>query len=432
MLVMRTGIPMNPSKTDHIMSRYRPIAPKPTPKSEGTDQTDSHSLGSLSVDKSSKSTEYCRGKRRNKRPPDASTTKSSPRNVKKPRHGASSGSVKSGGAEGNVEFQPPSFNLTPIFSEQVAPVFGPGGLQRFKDSFDHSQTGVSVSLSLSAKSPPRDQGVGVIPINLHSTLQCSKDGLSFNIGSAAPAAAASPAMGTVPNLQQHLERDMGFMERAAINSKSLFSTDYSNLKTRVPFRGGYSSFSTSFGADSEVCSAEELAPESKNANIVTLSLLPDTPSYVNTRSTSSTSTLSLLRSDIRWSPDTQPAITSSDLNTSLTMSNIGRGWSELKNTSLGGGRFSPPPVATEESQGEGGMVVVDAHDLEQRHGGSSEAVMLTDERDAVLWVNSAFQRLSNERMSSRMQVCAHDPYVSGTALSFLFRFVSYASFDFQG
>lgn len=385
MLVMRTGIPMNPSKTDHIMSRYRPIAPKPTPKTEGTDQTDSHSLSSLSVDnnKSSKSGEYSRGKRRNnnnnnnnsKRPPD--TTKS-PRNVKKPTRGTmSSGSGKSGGGvEGNVEFQPPSFNLTPIFSEQVAPVFGPGGLQRFKDSFDH---GVSVSLSLSAKSPPRDHHhphVGVNPINLHSTLQCSKDGLSFNIG----AASSSPAM------------DMGFMERAAINSTSLYSAEHSNnVRSRVPF---YSSFSTSFGAaDSEVCSAEEFAPESKN--IVTLSLLPDTPSYVNTRSTSSTSTLSLLRSDIRWSSETKPTTTCSDLNTRLTMSSIGRGWSELEEGTSLGGRYQP----------DGGMVVVDAHDLEQRHGGSSEAVMLTDERDAVLWVNSAFQRLSNERMSSRMQVC---------------------------
>jgi hypothetical protein len=48
--------------------------------------------------------------------------------------------------------------------------------------------------------------------------------------------------------------------------------------------------------------------------------------------------------------------------------------------------------------------VVDAHYLEQRHGGSSEAVMLTDELDTVLWVNSAFKHLSSERMISRMQV----------------------------
>lgn len=124
-LVIQPGIPMFPSKTNHIMSRYRPIAPKPTPKSEGTDQADSHSLSSLSADKS-KST----GKRRGKRPPD---TSKSPRTAKKARsHGTSSGSMtrKFGGADGNVEFQTPSFNLTPIFSDRVAPVFGPGGIDR--------------------------------------------------------------------------------------------------------------------------------------------------------------------------------------------------------------------------------------------------------------------------------------------------------------
>lgn len=87
-------------------------------------------------------------------------------------------------------------------------------------------------------------------------------------------------------------------------------------------------------------------------------------------------------------------------------------WSELDDTSRGwqrpGARAGPGGVSVAAAGGsrflqDGGMVVVDAHDLEQRHGGSSEAVMLTDERDTVLWVNSAFQRLSNERMSSRMQ-----------------------------
>ena len=393
MLVMRPGIPMFPSKTDHIMSRYRPIAPKPVPKTEGTDQTDSHSLSSLSTDKgTSKSAEH-RGKRRNKRPPDNSR---SPGQLKKPRVGTSSGSMsKSGGMDGNVEFQPTSFNLTPIFSDRVAPVFGPGGLQRFKDSFDHSQNGVSVSLSLSAKSPPRDpyceQGS---QINLNTTLRCSKDGLSFNIG----------------NSHDVLDKDRGFMERAALNTPSLFSMEYSNtcLK-RDPF-SGYPSASISFGAESEVCSAEDTT-DSRKANIVTLSLLPDTPSLANTRSSSSSSTLSLLRSDIRWTSDKQ-ATTTSDLNTSLTMSSKAR-WSE-EEASLGGhcapesfGLPGDRPLldrATGTSQADG-VGVVDTHYLEQRHGGSSEAVMLTDEMDAVLWVNSAFKRLSTERMISRMQVC---------------------------
>ncbi|XP_024381298.1 uncharacterized protein [Physcomitrium patens] len=402
MLVMQTGIPMFPSKTDHIMSRYRPIAPKPTPKSEGTDHTDSHSLSSLSTDKNKSAS-----KRRSKRPPDASK---SPRTAKKTRHnGMSSGSFpgKSGGAEGNLEFQPPSFNLTPIFSDRVAPVFGPGGLQRFKDSFDHTQSGVSVSLSLSAKSPPCDSYYEQ-PINLNNlnntTLRCSKDGLSFNVGTSH----------AVP-----LEKDLGFMGRAADaregygtgNSTSLYSVEHSNICVRKEPLFGCLSHSTSFGADSEVCSAED-APESQKANIVTLSLLPDTPSHMNTRSTSSSSTLSLLRSDVRWTSGKE-VTSSSDLNTSLTMSSKARWSEEDTNTSLGmtpPDSLAPPAArmfldrAAKPSQVDGGMRVVDSHYLEQRHGGSSEAVMLTDKDGAVLWVNSAFKRLSNERTSSsRMQ-----------------------------
>ncbi|XP_024389040.1 uncharacterized protein [Physcomitrium patens] len=411
---------MFPSKTNHIMSRYRPIAPKPTPKSEGTDQADSHSLSSLSADKS-KST----GKRRGKRPPD---TSKSPRTAKKARsHGTSSGSMtrKFGGADGNVEFQTPSFNLTPIFSDRVAPVFGPGGMQRFKESFDHPQGGVSVSLSLSAKSPPRDsyyeQTTNFNNLNC-TTSRYGREGLSFNIGTSRPVT---------------FEKDLRFMGRAADaregyaegNLASLFSADFPNTcGGREPFFR-CPSHSTSFGADSEVCSAEHVA-ENQKSNIVTLSLLPDTPSCVNTRSTSSSSTLSLLRSDIRWSSGKE-ATTSSDLNTSLTMSSKGRWSEEDTNTSL---RVSPPkrfasPVArmlldraVESSQGDGGMRVVDTHYLEQRHGGSSEAVMLTDEGERVLWVNSAFKRLSNERnSSSRTQAIGPhiDPLGIPTKLSVL-------------
>ena len=439
MLVMHSGIPMysSASKTDHIMSRYRPIAPKPVVKADGNDQTDTHSISSLSADNSTtkSSTEYrSGGKRSRKRPPDSSK---SPVLGKKGRGGKSLGS-KSAGCDGN-------FKLTPIFSDRVAPGFGPGGLQRFKDSCEQSlQNGVSVSLSLSAKSPPRESfsDHGALS-NVHSTLRFGKDLLQLNMN-------ASDAAG--------LEKDRGFMERAAANTPSLFSAEHSNagLK-RESFFGypsattsfgtesevcsglleratanipslfsaeqsntclkresffGCPSASTSFGTESEVCSVEEAA-DSRKANIVTLSLLPDTPSFINTRQNSSTATApSLLRSDIRWSSD-KPAAPSNDLNTSLTMSSRGR-WSD-EEASLGGhcapesfGGTAARPFLdrlTETSQADAGEEVVDAQYLEQRHGASSEAVMLTDELDRVLWMNSAFKRLNNERMSSRMQVC---------------------------
>lgn len=425
------------SKTDQILSRYRPIAPKPAAKIEGNDQTDTYSISSLSEDNSTtkSSTDYRSGKRSRKRPSDSS--KSSPVTGKRARGGKSVGSM-GGGGDGN-------FKLTPIFSDRVAPRFGPGGLQRFRNSFEQSpRNGVSVSLSLSAKSSPvessYEHGVGVLG-NVHSTLRCSRDGLSLN------SSASDEAAG--------LERDKGFMERAAANIPSLYSTEhsYAGLKhesflgypsASTSFGGeseacsgfmeraaanapslflreqfntcvkrdsffGCPSGSTSFGTESEVCSVEDAA-DSRKENIVTLSLLPDTPSFENTRSASSHSTFSLLRSDVRWGS----AIATSDLNTSLTMSVRGRCSDE--EASLGGQNAPESFAATaarpslervsEASEADVGDQCVDAHYLELRHGGSSEAVMLTDELDRVLWVNSAFKRLNNERMSSRMQVCA--------------------------
>ncbi|KAG0562047.1 hypothetical protein KC19_9G113300 [Ceratodon purpureus] len=416
MLVMHSGIPMystSGSKTDHIMSRYRPIAPKPVAKAEN-DQADTHSISSLSADNSTtrSSTEYrSGGNRSRKRPPDSSVP------GKKGRGGAKSVGPKNLASEVN-------FKLTPIFSDRVAPGFGPGGLQRFKDSCEQSlQSGVSVSLSLSAKSPESYHDHAAFN-NVHSTLRCGQEGsLRLNMGD--------------------VERDRGFMERAAASTPSLFPAEHGNAGLKkVSFLGYSTSFgaesevcsgglgnipslftaeqtsmkresfvgcpsgSTSFGTESEVCSVEEAA-DSKKENIVTLSLLPDTPSFVNTRQSSSTTAIPLLRSDIRWGSEKQ-AVPSSDLNTSLTMSS--RGWGSDEEGNVGGHSglesYAGRPYlerATETSQGDAGEQVVDANYLEQRHGGSSEAVMLTDELDRVLWVNSAFKRLNNERMSSRMQ-----------------------------
>lgn len=451
MLVMHPVLAAS-TKTEHIMSRYRPIAPKPVAKGEGAaDQADTHSISSVSADnsttKSSTGTEY--RKRSRKRPPDGKSSGAG----KKTRGGKSmAGSMtgKSGVVEGcNLDFQPPGYNLTPIFPGAVARTLGHDGFQRFQESFENTQSGVSVSLSLSAKSPPQEvcneQGVSG---SFNTPLRCGRDDLGLKIG-------ASNADGP--------EKDLGFMERAAAttppsllsgehsntvlrresnffggpsastsfgadsdqvcsrlferttaaNTHSLFSADRSNTAFRRESFFGCPSLSSSHCADSEVCSAENAA-DSRKENIVTLSLLPTTPCFLNTRSSSSNATSSLARSDIRWSSGREATQSSGDLNTSLTMSSKGR-WSD-ESTTLGGSAgapesFRPLKDRTQEaSQGDSGVQVVDAYYLEQRHGGSSEAVMLTDELDRrVLWVNSAFKRLSNERMSSRMQ--AIGPYI---------------------
>lgn len=431
------------TKTEHIMSRYRPIAPKPVAKSEGAaDQTDTHSISSLSADnsttKSSTGTEY--RKRSRKRPPDAKSTGSGKKGRGWKNLGAMTG--RSSISEGyNVEFQPPSHSLTPIFPGAVARKFGNGGFQRFQQSFDRTRSGVSVSLSLSAKSSlgelQYEQGIAS---NFNNALRGNGDDLRLNIG-ISNAEGLEKDIGIVERAETNttpslfsgeqsnpgLRRESSFFDGASVptgfgagsetrirlfertttaNNPSLFSAERSNAASRMNSFFGCPTLASSHVADSEACSAEN-AGDSRKENIVTLSLLPTTPCFVNTRSTPSNTTSSLLRSDIRWSSAKEANSSSGDLNTSLTMSSKGRWFDEEAPLSGSAAApqsfrsFSDPPV--EASQDDAGEQVVDAHYLEQRHGGSSEAVMLTDEQDGVLWVNSAFKRLSNERMSSRMQ-----------------------------
>ncbi|KAG0553698.1 hypothetical protein KC19_12G032200 [Ceratodon purpureus] len=56
-------------------------------------------------------------------------------------------------------------------------------------------------------------------------------------------------------------------------------------------------------------------------------------------------------------------------------------------------------ASTGTSQVDSERQIIDAHYLEQRYGGSSEPLMLTDLMDTVLWVNSTFKRLSMEKTS---------------------------------
>jgi hypothetical protein len=380
MVVMHAGAPVYPgSKTDHIMSRYRPIAPKPVAKAEGHgEQADAHSMSSLSADNSTTKSSSGGPKRARKRPPDG----------KKPRK-----TLTPKPAEAN-------FKLTPIFSDRVAPGFGPGGLQRFKDSCEQSpqSDGVSVSLSL-------------LPHNVHSTLRCKA--VADDRGFMERAAASTPSLFSAGNVGTKRGYSTSFGAESEVCSGALFPSMFGSKRESL---FACPSASTSFGAESEVCSVEEAA-ESRKANLVTLSLLPDTPSFVNTRQNSSSTT-----TPSRWGSE-KPTLPATELNTSLTMSSRGR-WSDEDITESVAARPLPHRT-TEASQADTDSQAVDAHYLEQRHGASSEAVMLTDELDRVLWVNSAFKRLNNERMSSRMQVsiCVSNLSSGRCCVFFIFQFL---------
>lgn len=398
------------SKTDHIMSRYRPIAPKPVaPKPEGTDQNDSASSSSLSVEKSTtKSTEY-KGRRARKR--TMSDTNSS-QTLKRTNNG-SSGRAAAGkaGTLKRVEYQTTSFNLTPIFSDRVAPVFGPGGLQRFNESFEQSHNnGVSVSLSLA----PKLVNVSIQSLNLRLEDSNQLGLLNLNNPMISPDDGVGCSAGSAK--ERVLEKDMEFMERAAANTPVLFPAERSTIQVlKKDLSLACPSVSHSYGGDSEVCSGEDFA-ESRKSNLVTLSLLPDTPSHMKTHSLSSASTRSVLGSELKY-PAQRPAPARSKLNTNLTMYSKGR-WAEQENMRESNLKSFRPVAArgfvervSNTSQGcNGGSLksrVIDWNYLEQHHGASAEPIMLTDELNRVLWMNPAFERFSSERMSGRLQVCKH-------------------------
>jgi hypothetical protein len=240
--------------------------------------------------------------------------------------------------------------------------------------------------------------------------------------------------------------------------------------------------SASYGAESEVCSGEDVAESRRTTTkLVTLSLLPDAPIHPEGPSSPSDSSFPSPSShakskscfpsshryggsSVDWNVEGirnhhQAAAAVADTN--LTMfsrgewlvdqeeecrdSTTGGGAKELTNLrrksdsmpltdncfrpvaardfveQVSGGRRtqtpSPPPHAIMQHLPVAGAVagsdrqqqalnepVVDSYYLDHVYATSSDAVMLTDEQNRILWSNSAFQRAATEKTSGKMQV----------------------------
>ena len=86
-------------------------------------------------------------------------------------------------------------------------------------------------------------------------------------------------------------------------------------------------------------------------------------------------------------------------------SNVQEEWSDGdERSSLKRAASGIQGVVVKKNSSEERQNWVDVHYLELRHGSHSEAVILTDELDRVLWANSTFKRLHTERKNSMMQV----------------------------
>ncbi|KAH8947857.1 hypothetical protein BDL97_11G065700 [Sphagnum fallax] len=486
-IAMYAGTPTFPSKTQHIMSRYRPIAPKPlAPKPEGTDPSDPQTSSSLSLDKGSSKLSGSKGRRSRKRQTDSSS--GSTRNTKKasvaaPEKRLIGTTSKSPATPTSKRNEPGSpkevaVELTPILSESVAPVFGPGGLQRFNESTDRS--GHSV-LSLATRSLVNDEngiyGVGenrlvklalpgdaglMMEMPLRETATENNDSAFMNrAAESSPVWRRGEGSGSGMSNQRLAGFSGGFGEmfkglpRAQVtmpdprmqplSSLPSRETDCTVMKSNEPQRGTFLPLpyaSASYGGESEVCSADDVA-ESRRTNLVTLSLLPDTPlngpespsdssfpSPLQAKSKSSLQNLS--RHGLRFDCN-NAASDQVEADTNLTMFSTGEwreeecrdsttGKKELTSSQKSEDTHSLGPVAArdfvERASGSthatihcpaGGdrqglnVPVVDSYHLDQVYATSSDAVMLTDEQNRILWSNSAFRRAATEKTSGKMQ-----------------------------
>jgi hypothetical protein len=379
-IAMYAGTPAFPSKNRYvIMSKYRPIAPKPlAPRPEaGTDPSGPQTSSSLSLDRgSSKKLTEAKGGRSRKRQTDyssASTTRhakkasvaTAPDKGRKGTTTTNKASVTArskrneSGFPRDVKLEVPVVELTPILSDIVAPVFGPGGLQRFNES---------------------------------TVTKSSSECLRGNL---------------MP----------------------------------LPYA------SASYGAESEVCSGEDVA-ESRRTDVVTLSLLPENPLHGPSSSPSDSSFVSSSNAQ-KSKPSSLPSSSAHGLridcndggggvinqvvaDTKLTM--LSRGEEQqleeeecrdptrnkgLKNNFgavaargfveqvMSGSRTthapSHCPARSDTRQAPNGPVV-DWYYLDQVYATASDAVMLTDEHNRILWSNLAFQTAATEKTSGKMQV----------------------------
>ncbi|BBN02724.1 hypothetical protein MPTK1_2g17570 [Marchantia polymorpha subsp. ruderalis] len=486
--------PFPNSRTEHILSRYRPIAPKPTGKtgeSAGSAPSDPQSSSTLSFERtsakaSSISSDSSRGGKRTRKRAQQDGS-AFPRVAKK-------SSVPNG--------RPDKARTVSCKSIPVA-----GGIEKAVEQFSpdnggHARPGAAIcGVYPILKEPPGLPFMEAIPsdpqalfaVPSHCRFDRDKYGSSFGaIGRKNPRAQAMvesrvgpPRVDVVPKAELSAERcvpsappaerESAFMERAAASAPSGrrmngflksggYPVDYAHQVRGgcTPFNRGYANdaaasmgngqgcsqyhdgggyypsqlpcISNSYG-ESEVTSGE--GAESRKTDLVTLSLLPDTPYLEQTSSEVSMpkSNLPFLRLAINiesgnWDTDAQNE--GRDELHKLTLFRSGGGAEEEEAKQMSSveeerecsrGRGShAPEVHSHPAEGRPLLETLergpstssstqrdmeekldvarecnDAQSLEQVYAGSSDPVMLSDAEGRYLWANQAFRRLSAER-----------------------------------
>ncbi|KAL2642979.1 hypothetical protein R1flu_010566 [Riccia fluitans] len=452
------------SRTEHIMSRYRPIAPKPIAvkpgESAGSAPSDPQSSSTLSFERtsakaSSVSTDGSRGKRSRKRA--GTDSLASPRVSKKssllsncradkPRTVSCSSVMVMGGVETAVERFPldnvagamgvpsgvvrgfvsvkdsPSASyVTQMAPTDAQPTFAVPGQSRV-DRENYGSPSGAVGKKISRTQLVLDSRVG--PLRLDATprfdsavqksvpcLQSAGRESTF-MDRSAPSAPAF--LGRRPNGVQkgsgylgdyahylRVESAAGLRSYASDTSGPVVDCTHSSPLMEGVFFPPHQSVSNSF-AESEVTSGE--VAESRRSNLVTLSLLPDTPSSEQTSSEVYTpkSTLPYLSLAMglepgNWDTDVQSEGTG-DLH-KLTL--FSRSGSEAEEVKYKSSAVSEKEREDSRSQRSYESPTVEGHPLLETLEKDTSALMLTDEENKVLWSNQAFRRANTERSGGK-------------------------------
>lgn len=418
---------MFPSKADRILSRYRPIAPKPAafpPPSASLASDPSSSCASLDSFASRSLPESSKFKRPRKRRSDASSSPKPPAKLAK----SDRIQVRPGGGApvGGGVFSAGGSSLTQGTSDCAVPDLDPRSVsQASLPSPCMSLGDGSVDICrpvLCDRVEPADLG----------TVRCGgvDTGLPFARGNAvhggmARAQRMSPVYFGGSGM---FERDVAFMERAAANAPSSVLPDKGmaaeSTSKSGAFVGGFTEMIrgiTRLPTAADVHSLMQVRMASENRSFSTVPSLPHDPQRRSTLPQTVNAVMSshdgVDRDLAAVSPVPEdepscsnpklvtlpllpetPSLADSPSESSLTsctvVSALSRGCEIQSGSVAGSGHLKLGLFGSLRSSGSSSSAAVDQAYLEQFYGGSTDPVLLLDDSQQVLWFNRAYERAS--------------------------------------
>ncbi|KAJ7563932.1 hypothetical protein O6H91_03G130900 [Diphasiastrum complanatum] len=395
------------SRASHILSRYRPIAPKPSLPKTDTDPQSASSVTNDRCSKTSTSGEYTQPRRRSRK-----------------RVLDNSSAFKNTKRKPSVEI---GCDPTRRHDQNSASIFT---LPRMEGvHFSHGGEGSRTPLSVAASDMFASyQCVPASPMEPIESRAVFDGSASMQIAAKMfPVAILSDA-GDASKLQYSGKGGIALPSSASESSSMI-----SNLCSTTCSAYGDDSLQVQLipalhfaeGSDSSS------APKTMRKNLVTLSLLPDTPLRECTPyAASSPNTTSLSRHAAALSMEALDDYSSGGMIQLSLSPTCGSAEQESYQSKTSFGAFAENRTATSEAVERIGLAtameadsgasfhlawaqytarngssppLIDASYLEQTYVASSDPVLLTDEQYQILWANVSFKKAIADRMSRRQQ-----------------------------